>query len=150
MDADEVTYPLHVILRYRLEKGLLADDLPLDDLPSAWNDGMAELLNQRPPGQRWLPARHSLVRWRVWYFPSYTFGAVTAAQLFRAATTADPAILPEIQAGNFKPLYAWLGKQIHGKGSLLKTPDLIRAATGEELNADIFLGHLRERYLAQS
>ena len=151
VDADEVTYPLHVILRYRLEKALLADDLPLDELPSAWNDGMAELLNQTPSDDR--DGCLQDIHWfdgAFGYFPSYTFGAVTAAQLFRAATTADPAILPEIQAGNFKPLYAWLGKQIHGKGSLLKTPDLIRAATGEELNADIFLGHLRERYLAQS
>ncbi|MBN08459.1 MAG: carboxypeptidase M32 [Rhodospirillaceae bacterium] len=151
VDADEVTYPLHVILRYRLEKALLADDLPLDDLPSAWNDGMAELLNQTPPDDR--DGCLQDIHWfdgAFGYFPSYTFGAVIAAQLFGAATTADPVILPEIQAGNFKPLFAWLGKQIHGKGSLLETPDLIRAATGEELNADVFLGHLRKRYLAQS
>ena len=151
VDADEVTYPLHVILRYRLEKVLLADDLPLDELPSAWNHGMAELLNQTPPDDR--DGCLQDIHWfdgAFGYFPSYTFGAITAAQFFQAATKTDPAILPEIQTGNFKPLYAWLGKQIHGKGSLLETPDLIRAATGEELNADVFLGHLRKRYLAQS
>ena len=151
VDADEVTYPLHVILRYRLETALLADDLPLDDLPSAWNDGMAELLNQTPPDDR--DGCLQDIHWfdgAFGYFPSYTFGAITAAQLFRAATKTDPAILSEIQTGNFKPLYAWLGNHIHGKGSFLETPDLIRAATGEELNANIFLAHLRERYLSRS
>ena len=150
VDADEVTYPLHVILRYRLEIALLANDLSLDDLPSAWSDGMKALLNQTPPNDR--DGCLQDIHWfdgAFGYFPSYTFGAITAAQLFRAATKTNPAILPEIQAGNFKPLCTWLGNYIHGKGSLLETPDLIRAATGEELNADIFLEHLRERYLAR-
>ena len=82
------------------------------------------------------------------YFPSYTFGAVTAAQFFRAATEADHSILPEIQSGNFKPLLEWLCKNVHSKGSYLGASDLIERATGEDLNADIFIEHLRQRYLA--
>ena len=151
VDADEVTYPLHVILRYRLETALLAGDLSLDDLPAAWKDSMTALLNLTPPDDR--DGCMQDIHWfdgAFGYFPSYTFGAITAAQLFRTATTTNPAILAEIGTGNFKPLYAWLGNHIHGKGSLLETSDLIRAATGEELNADIFLGHLRDRYLARS
>ena len=105
VDADEVTYPLHVILRYRLETALLANDLSLDELPSAWNDGMTALLNQTPPDDR--DGCLQDIHWfdgAFGYFPSYTFGAVIAAQLFREATRTDPAILPEIQDGNFKPL----------------------------------------------
>jgi len=149
VDADEVTYPLHVILRYRLEMALLSDDLPLDDLPATWNAGMRELLDLTPEDDK--DGCLQDIHWfdgAFGYFPSYTFGAATAAQLFRAATEADPDILPQIQAGNFTPLYAWLGDNIHGNGSYLETPDLIQRATGEELNADIFLDHLKSRYLS--
>jgi len=151
VDADEVTYPLHVILRYRLEMALLSDDLPLDDLPGAWNAEMKELLGLTPPDHK--DGCLQDIHWfdgAFGYFPSYTFGAATAAQLFQAATKADASILPEIQAGNFKPLYAWLGDNIHRKGSLLETPELIQGATGQELNADIFLDHLKTRYMTTS
>ncbi len=150
VDADEVTYPLHVILRYHLEIDLLADNLSIDDLPAAWNDGMTALLNQTPPDNR--DGCLQDIHWfdgAFGYFPSYTFGAITAAQLFRAAIGSAPDILQQIQEGNFQPLYDWLRNHIHGNGSLLETPDLIRAATGEDLNADIFIEHIRKRYLAR-
>ena len=81
---------------------------------------MGELLNQTPPDDR--DGCLQDIHWFDGAFGYFRYIWADAAQLFRAATTADPAILPEIQAGNFKPLYAWLGKQIHGKGSLLETP----------------------------
>ena len=91
VDADEVTYPAHVILRTRLEKALLAEDMSLDDLPAAWNDGMKELLGIVPPSDR--EGCLQDVHWYdgAWgYFPTYTLGAMTAAQLFAAAKAADP------------------------------------------------------------
>jgi carboxypeptidase Taq len=149
VDADEVTYPMHVILRYRLEQALLSGDLPLDDLPGAWNEGMQELLGLTPPNDQ--DGCLQDIHWfdgAFGYFPSYTFGALTAAQFFAAATESDGDILPGIGRGDFKPLYAWLGENVHGWGSLLEAPELIRRATGKDLDAGIFLTHLERRYLA--
>jgi len=148
VDADEVTYPAHVILRYRLERAMIAGDLPLADLPAAWNAGMKELIGIAPPSDR--EGCLQDIHWYdgAWgYFPTYTLGAMTAAQLFAAAKRADPSILPSIAKGDFTPLLAWLRANVHGLGSLLSTDQLIRQATGAPLDATVFEAHLRERYL---
>jgi len=147
VDADEVTYPAHVILRYRLETAMLAGDLPIEDLPGAWNDGMAALLGIRPPDDR----RGCLqdIHWYsgAWgYFPTYTLGAMAAAQLFAAAKAADGAIEPALAEGNFAPLYAWLGPNVHEQASRYATGDLIQRATGRPLDAASFKAHLKARY----
>jgi carboxypeptidase Taq len=148
VDADELTYPAHVILRYRLERALIAGDLALADLPSAWNDGMKALLGIVPPDDR----RGCLqdIHWydgAFGYFPTYTLGAMIAAQLFDAARRADPAILPGIASGDFAPLFAWLRPHVHAKGSLLPASELIAQATGRPLDAAIYRRHLERRYL---
>jgi carboxypeptidase Taq len=148
VDADEVTYPAHVILRYRLEKAMVAGDLGLDDLPAAWNAGMRELIGVAPPTDR--EGCLQDIHWYdgAWgYFPTYTLGAMTAAQLFAAATHADAAILPGIAKGDFAPLFAWLRAHVHGKGSLLTTHELLQEATGSVLDATVYENHLRRRYL---
>lgn len=148
VDADEVTYPAHVILRYRLERAMIAGDLALADLPGAWNDGMRGLLGVTPPNDR-LGCLQD-IHWPSggWgYFPTYTLGALTAAQLFDAATTADPDILPGIGRGDFSALVAWLRANVHGQGSLLETDELLTRATGRPLDADVFKRHLKRRYL---
>ena len=149
VDADEVTYPAHVILRYRLERALIEDRLAVADLPAAWNAGMRELVGTVPPDDR----RGCLqdIHWYdglFGYFPTYTLGAMIAAQLFDAAKRADPAILPGIAEGDFTPLLAWLRANVHGKGSLLTSSELIEAATGKKLDAAIYRRHLTARYLA--
>ena len=131
------------------ESELLSGDLDLEDLPGVWNDAMERLLGIRPDtdGDGCMQDIH----WfdgAFGYFPSYTLGAMTAAQFFTAAKQDDEKILPSIAVGEFKPLYAWLGRNIHGLGSLYETPELIEKATGEALNPEIFLSHLRDRYLA--
>jgi carboxypeptidase Taq len=148
VEADEVSYPAHVILRYRLEKAMLAGDLALADLPGAWNDGMEALLGIRPPDDR----RGCLqdIHWYdgAWgYFPTYTLGAMTAAQLFDAARRAEPGIPAAISKGDFAPLVAWLRTNVHSKASLLPTRELIREATGRPLDPALFEGHLKARYL---
>ena len=148
VDADEVTYPAHVILRYRLEKALIAGDLDLGELPGAWNEAMRELIGVVPPadGDGCLQDIH----WPggAWgYFPTYTLGAMTAAQLFDAATRADPSIRPAIARGDFAPLMAWLRANVHAKGALLPTRDLLTAATGKPLDPAIYKAHLKRRYL---
>lgn len=149
VDADEVTYPLHVILRYRLERAMIAGDLAVADLPGAWNDGMARLVGVTPPNDR-LGCLQD-IHWYdgAWaYFPTYTLGAMTAAQLFDAARRADPAIEVGIAAGDFAPLLAWLRANVHGRASLASTRDILTAATGRPLDAAVFKAHLKARYLA--
>jgi carboxypeptidase Taq len=148
VDADEVTYPAHVILRYRLERALIEDRMQLADLPAAWNDGMRELVGVVPPDDR--DGCLQDIHWPggSWgYFPTYTLGAMTAAQLFDAAKRADMSILPAISRGDFAPLMAWLRKNVHGLGSLVSTREMLVRATGRPLDAAIFKAHLKARYL---
>jgi carboxypeptidase Taq len=149
VDADEVTYPAHVILRYTLEKAMIAGDLEAADLPTAWNEGLRRLLGLSPPNDR-LGCLQD-IHWYdgAWgYFPTYTLGAMTAAQLFAAAVHADPAIETGIAAGDFTGLMSWLADNVHSRGSLLTTRELLVAATGRPLDARIFEAHLKRRYLA--
>ena len=149
VDADEVTYPAHIILRYRLEKALIADAMPLSALPDAWNEAMRDLLGIVPPDDR--NGCLQDIHWPSggWgYFPTYTLGAMTAAQLFDAACRAQPEILPAIGRGDFVPLVTWLRAHIHGKASLLETDALLTEATGRPLDASVFKTHLERRYLA--
>ncbi|WP_029354899.1 carboxypeptidase M32 [Bosea sp. 117] len=148
VDADEVTYPAHVILRYRLEKALIADAMPLSELPAAWNAGMRELLGITPPNDR-LGCLQD-IHWPSggWgYFPTYTLGAMTAAQLFDAACRAEPDTLPGIARGDFAPLVGWLRTNIHAQASRYATDDLLTRATGRPLDAGVFKAHLARRYL---
>ena len=147
VDADEITYPCHVILRYRLERAMIAGDLALEDLPGAWNDGMKELLGVVPPS-------HALgclqdIHWYdgAWgYFPTYTLGALAAAQLFQAIERAIPDIRRQIGRGEFAALFAWLRENVHGKASLRSTQELIADATGQKLGTAAFKAHLARRY----
>ncbi|MGB0682672.1 MAG: carboxypeptidase M32 [Magnetovibrionaceae bacterium] len=148
VDADEVTYPAHVILRYRLEKALLEDRMDLGDLPEAWNDGLEELLGIRPPDDR-LGCLQD-IHWYdgAWgYFPTYTLGAMTAAQFYNAAEAAHPEIPAEIEDGRFGTLMGWLAENVHGKGSSMTSAQLIEQATGKALSAAPFKAHLESRYL---
>ncbi len=148
VDADEVTYPAHVILRYRLEKAMIAGDLKPADLPGAWNEAMKSMLGLTPPDDR----RGCLqdIHWydgAFGYFPTYTLGAMTAAQLFAAAVAAQPEIPAEIAKGNFAPLMGWLQENVHVKGSCPTTDELLSEATGKPLDPKVFEAHLQARYL---
>lgn len=148
VDADEVTYPAHVILRYRLEKKIIAGDLALADLPGAWNEGMRALLGISPPDDT-----HGCLQDIHWYdgawgyFPTYTLGAIAAAQLFAAAKAAVPEIPAAIGRGDFAPLIGWLGQNVHAWGSFYSTDELLEQATGRPLDPTAFEDHLTARYL---
>ena len=148
IEADEVTYPAHVILRYRLEKALVSGGLEVRDLPDAWNEGMRELIGIAPPDDR--DGCMQDIHWYeglIGYFPTYTLGAMSAAQLFAAANEQAPEILPAIERGDFRPLLSWLRENIHRKGSLMSTDELLTAATGRPLDSEVFKQHLKSRYL---
>jgi len=148
VDADEVTYPSHVILRYRLERAMIAGDLVPADLPGAWADGLRQLLGIVPANDR--EGCLQDIHWYdgVWgYFPTYTLGALIAAQLFEAAREAIPDVLVAIGRGEFAPLLGWLRERVHSKGSLLSTSELVENATGRPLGTASFERHLHDRYL---
>lgn len=148
VDADEVTYPAHVILRYRLEQALVTGDLQLADLPGAWNEGMKQLLGLTVTNDR--EGCLQDIHWfdgAIGYFPCYSLGAMNAAQLFAAAVKADPAIPGAIGQGDFAPLFAWLRPNVHGLGSSMTTAEIVTKATGRTLDAGVFRAHLERRYL---
>jgi carboxypeptidase Taq len=148
VDADEVTYPAHVILRYRLERELLAGVMDVDDIPAAWNDGMESLVGIRPPDDR--NGCLQDIHWYdgAWgYFPTYTMGALAAAQLFDAAVRATPEIPDAIAKGDFAPFMSWLRENVHGKGSSGTTDEILIQATGRPLGTETFKAHLKARYL---
>jgi carboxypeptidase Taq len=149
VDADEVTYPAHVILRYRLERAMIGGDLQPADLPGAWAEGLRELLGIEPDNDR--EGCLQDIHWYdgAWgYFPTYTLGALIAAQLFEAARRDIPEVMPAIAAGEFGALLGWLRERIHAKGSLLSTAELVERATGRPLGTGSFERHLRARYLS--
>jgi carboxypeptidase Taq len=149
VDADEVTYPLHIMLRYRLERAILGGDLALADLPGAWNDGMKDLLGIVPPNDA-LGCLQD-IHWPdgAWgYFPTYTLGALAAAQLFAAARKAVPDLMTAIGKGDFAPLLGWLRTNVHSKGSISDTDTILSQATGAPLGTMAFKAHLESRYLS--
>lgn len=150
VQADEVTYPLHVILRFELERDMIAGRLEVADLPEAWNDAMQRYLGRSTDGD-YANGCMQDVHWFAGlfgYFPTYTLGALTAAQWFATARDSDPEIMSGIQRGDLAPLLRWLRQHIHGQGRKLVMQPLLREVTGSELDAGYFQRHLSERYLA--
>ncbi|MBX3215096.1 MAG: carboxypeptidase M32 [Labilithrix sp.] len=148
VDADEATYPLHVIVRFSLERALVAGDLAVRDLPGAFRDGMERVVGVRPPTDR--EGCLQDVHWpsgAFGYFPSYTLGAIAAAQLFAAALVAHPAIPAELAEGDFTSLRRFAHEHVHQHGARYDTNGVLERATGRGLDADVLLAHLRRRYL---
>ena len=148
VDADELTYPLHVVLRYELEAQLVAGRLAVADLPDAWDAAMRKHLDLATGGD-FANGVMQDVHWfagLIGYFPCYTLGAVMAAQLHRAAGEQVPGWADAVRAGEFGALLQWQREHIHQRGRLVPTKQLIAEATGTELSAEAFLRHLRSRY----
>ncbi|MFM9829360.1 MAG: carboxypeptidase M32 [Sphingomonas sp.] len=148
VEADEMTYPAHVILRFRLERALIAGSLAVADLPGAWNEGFRALMGMTPPDD----AQGCLqdIHWHdgaFGYFPSYTLGAMAAAQLMAAARRDVPGLEAALALGDMAPLLGWLRAHVHGQGARLGFQDLLLAATGKTLDPKDFEAHLTGRYL---
>ncbi|MDB2414634.1 carboxypeptidase M32 [Rickettsiales bacterium] len=148
VDADEVTYPAHVMLRYYLEKYLIAGDMEVADLPDAWAQGMEKFLNIKPDTDR--DGCMQDIHWTdgsFGYFPSYSIGAIYASQLFNAAKASDDTILKNIEKGKLKPIQTWLNKNVHSLGCKLSTADLMTKATGKDIDVEGYKAYLKDRYL---
>jgi len=150
VDADELTYPLHIIPRFELERALIAGELAVADIPAAWNEGMLRYLGLSTEGN-FKDGCMQDVHWfsgLFGYFPTYTLGALMAAQWFAAASAALPDLGTQIAAGEFTGLVGWLRREIHSRGQLRTARELLVEVTGEPLDMRHFKAHLERRYLA--
>ena len=149
VDADEATYPLHVILRFELEQQLIDGSLAPKDVPEAWDAKMREYLGLSTiDNMKDGPMQD--VHWpggSIGYFPSYTLGAITAAQLWAAIERENPKARDDMRQGRFVGLNDWRRDHIWLEASQYPTPELLQRATGEKLNASHFQEHLKRRYL---
>lgn len=150
VDADEVTYPAHVILRFEIERGLIEGRYEVEDIPALWDERMASLLGVDTRGN-YKDGPMQDVHWPeglFGYFACYTLGAMYAAQWFAAMRRALPDLDDRIRAGELAPVFDWLRENIWRQGSRWTTDELARRASGETLNPAHFRAHLEARYLA--
>jgi carboxypeptidase Taq len=147
VDADEVTYNLHIILRFEIEQRLFRGDLPVADLPDAWKAACRELLGLEPANDTEGVLQD--VHWSggaFGYFPSYCLGNMLAAQLWYRALAVLPGLEDDFARGDFSRLLGWLRREVHARGRRLFLLDLAREVTGEELTPKYLLRYLTERY----
>ncbi|WP_305857837.1 carboxypeptidase M32 [Balneatrix alpica] len=149
VDADEVTYPCHIILRYELEKALIEGEIEVEDIPALWDEKMQAYLGIRTLGND----RQGCMQDIHWtdgsfgYFPSYTLGAIYAAQQAAAVERQLGSLDELIRQQRLGEVFAWLEQHIWSQGCRYSTPELLQRATGESLNASYLEQHLRRRYL---
>ena len=149
VDADELTYPAHVILRYGIEKKLIDGSLKAEDIPALWDEGMQSLLGVDTRGNYSNGCMQD-VHWSggaFGYFPCYTLGAMYAAQWFAAIRRQTPDLDARIARGDLAPAFDWLRANIWTQASRWPTAELAKRATGEALNPQHFRRHLEARYL---
>jgi carboxypeptidase Taq len=150
VDSDELTYPMHVILRYEIEKDLFAGKMQVRDIPERWNAMMVDFLGIDPKdnhGQGCLQDVH----WPsglFGYFPDYTLGAMIAACIRKKMNQDLPNLDQSIEQEDFTEMFQWLRKNFHGHGSRMNTRELLVDITGHDLDVDVYLSHLKQRYLS--
>ena len=147
-DADEVTYNLHVMLRFDLELDLLEGTLAVSDLPDAWRERFQADFGIVPPDDR-----DGVLQDVHWYagtiggcFQGYTLGNILNAQFFETALNAHPEITSEIEAGEFGTLHGWLKENIYQHGSKYTASELIERVTGGPLRIEPYIRYLRSKY----
>jgi len=149
IEADELTYSLHVILRFEIELDLISGNIEVADLPAIWNEKMNELLGIIPSNDR-----EGVLQDMHWstgefgYFPTYIIGTVYASQLFNTLSMKNPNVYGEIQNGNFKNIVRWLRECIHKYGRLMTADEIITQTCGEGLNPGIFVDYLKNKFFS--
>lgn len=147
VEADELTYHLHIVIRFEIEQALVRGEMDVEDIPTVWNDKYESYLGIRPETD----AAGCLqdVHWSsglMGYFPTYSLGSVLSAQLMAAATRDLGDLSDRIRAGEFAPLSDWLREHVHRHGQRYTTPELVELATGEAYSADDFLEYATAKY----
>lgn len=147
IESDEVTYNLHIALRYELELLLVRDELPLSDLPAAWNARMEKYLGVTPPDDTRGVLQDIHWAWgELGYFPTYSLGNLYAASLYRAAERALPDLTGHLRRGELLPLRDWLRAHVHHQGFRLPAEERVRGVTGQGLTDSDFLAYLKSKY----
>ncbi len=147
VEADELTYSLHIIIRYELEKMLMNDELEVKDLPEMWNKKYKEYLGIEPPTDS-----EGVLQDMHWadgsfgYFPSYALGNLYGAQMLNKMKKDIPDFYTQIEKGNLTDIHNWLKENVHKHGSIYKPAHLIKIITGEELKAKYFIEYLNNKY----
>ena len=147
VEADEVTYNLHICLRFELEVELIEGRLAVDELPARWNEAMGEYLGVTPPDDA-----HGVLQDVHWsggmfgYFPSYALGNLYGAQITEAAEREIPGFWGHVERGELAPIREWLRENVHRHGRVYLPEDLVRRVTGSGLSAGPFLHYIRRKY----
>lgn len=146
VDADELTYSLHIMVRYEIEKGIIDGSIDVEDLPKVWKEKMEEYLGVVPSTDS--EGVMQDVHWSaglVGYFPSYALGSAYSAQIYN--TMKKELNVDEIlESGEMYKIREWLGEKIHKYGKLKETPEIIKEVTGEDLNPKYYIEYLRDKY----
>jgi len=147
VEADELTYHLHVVIRYEIERDLIRGDLDVAEVPAVWNDKYEAYLGIRPETD----AEGCLqdIHWahgNFGYFPTYSLGSAMAAQLYAAAAADIDDLESSVAAGEFEPLHGWLTEHVHRHGARYETDDLVERATGSRFTADAFVDYVTDKY----
>jgi carboxypeptidase Taq len=143
IEADEVTYNMHILIRFELEKQLMSEQLRVEDLPEAWREQYRDYLGISPTEDRTGVLQD--VHWSaglIGYFPTYTLGNIYAAQLYAAADRQLGGLASLIERGEFKPLLDWLVERVHRHGQTYLPMELIERATGEPVDSKYLVEHL--------
>ncbi|MDK2838605.1 MAG: carboxypeptidase Taq [Thermosipho sp. (in: thermotogales)] len=146
-EADEVTYNLHIMIRFEIEEALINDRINVDELPLIWNEKMKEYLGITPQNDSEGVLQD--VHWAhgsFGYFPSYMLGNLYAAQIFKQMKKDIPDFYQKVENGEFKPILNWLREKIHSKGKVYQPMELIKMVTGETLNPQYFIDYVSEKY----
>jgi carboxypeptidase Taq len=147
VEADELTYNMHVILRFEIEQDLLSGSLPVADVPQAWNEKMKTFLGIVPRTNR--DGCLQDIHWAMvgfGYFPTYTLGNLYAAQFFETALESDPAIGEELEMGDTTTLLVWLKENIQQHGRKLTPAEVVQRATNKPLSHEPFVRYATEKY----
>jgi len=149
IEADELTYPLHIILRFEIELGLIDGKIEARDLPCIWNEKMMDMLGIEPKNDA-----EGVLQDMHWstgdfgYFPTYAIGNVYASQLFHQLLKEKPDVGNEIEQGNLQGIVKWLREHVYRYGRMMTAEEIIRRTCGEGLNAKVFVDYLKDKYLA--
>lgn len=150
INADEVSYPLHVVLRYEIEKQLFQGEITIEDLPSVWNQQMLKYFNVSTEGND----KDGVMQDMHWawgyfgYFPSYTFGQLMASQLYSTFSKNNRDFENQLKLGNFTLLHNWLQQNVYSYASSISSDELLLKVSGERLNPNYFIKRVESRYLA--
>ena len=147
VEADELTYCLHVILRFEIESDLMEDKISVKDLPVIWNDKMDEMFGIKPSNN--VEGVLQDMHWSggsFGYFPTYAIGTIYSAQIYNQMEKENRNLESEIENGEFKNILSWLDKNIHQYGRLMMADDIIKTCCGEGLNSKVFVDYLKNKY----